>query len=97
MSWIDILKNENKFPSYIRVDGTDYELSSTSGYGSYATAGYNNLDIGRGVSFKDGHIEGITLEYALKHSIDSEYQKEIQEESLIDYDTYYYQLDEDED
>ena len=82
MSWKNILKNDkeyadnrDKFPKYIRVDGEDYKLSSFAG----ATASYNHVD--PKVSYFDGHLEDLTLEYALKHSIDSEYQKEIEEAS----------------
>ena len=95
MSWKDILKNDeewpdnkDKFPKYIRVKGKDYKLSSFSGVGTHAN--YKWMD-----DFFE-ELEDLTLEYALKHNIDSEYEKEIQEESEIDYDQDYYQLDEDE-
>tara|TARA_R100001163_G_C5054174_1_gene190729 strand:+ start:1149 stop:1448 length:300 start_codon:yes stop_codon:yes gene_type:complete len=92
MSWKDILKNDkkypdnkDKFPKYIRVDGEDYKLSSFSGMGT--TASYNHVD--PKVSYFDGHLEDLSLEYALKHSIDSEYQKEIEEASKRkNYDDY---------
>jgi len=102
MSWKKILKNDkkypdnrDKFPRYIRVEGTDYKISSYSGMGT--TASYNSIEmLNRKIFYSDGHLENLTLEYALKHNIDSEYEKEIQEESEIDYDQDYYQLDEDE-
>ena len=51
------------------------------------TASYNHVD--PKVSYFDGHLENLSLKYALKHSIDSEYQKEIEEASKRkNYDDY---------
>ena len=79
MSWKNILKNDNrnKFPRYIRVDGVDYKISSYSGWGTSVVASYRSVEETERLS--DGHLENLTLEYALKHNIDSEYQKEIED------------------
>jgi len=91
MSWKDILKNEeeDKFPKYIRVNGEDYKLGLFTRLRNRYTAGYYHVDTKE-------LLPNLTLEYALKHSIDSEYQKEIQRDSEIDWDSDYYQLDDDE-
>jgi hypothetical protein len=92
MSWKEILKNEeeyDKFPKYIRVNGEDYKLGSFRSFRNRHTASYYHVGT-------EEWLSNLTLEYALKHSIDSEYQKEIQRDSKIDWDADYYQLDDDE-